>query len=644
MKRLIAIILCVMTVLSLTACGDKDGASSDGTASVGNSSATASNNAEASKYKYVKLERTTAPVMRFLLISDTHNNNDVVTNSIIATYDYAQTQEYKGLDAVAVVGDISNSGTEDELNKFKSAFDSAVSQTGSNAKLIVCMGNHDFGNKKNSKEENEAYIAQFERIMGTKVNTTVEVNGFKFLPLSPVNHEGDYTTAISWMTTELLSEKDKPVFVMRHFPMPDTVYQSGDKEDKLNFKQYFSGRKNAMMFSGHSHAPISNRASLYQQDGGFSAYNTGSFSETNAFVDDTQGSGNYQSRQFSIVEVYADNTYDIKLYDLNDNKFLDIVYQVGGEVNNSIECMSQVSGKPEFSADAKAVVDKVGATAVQVTFPQATDDEAVDRYRVDVKDSSGAVISNAFVTSYYFKKDAPATISQTVSGLAENTEYTATVTAIDFYGVESAPLATENFSTKAYVAGVSTVFEDKLTDGSNWTGTVDKISENGFYISSQGAGYAITTKDSYNLGNKWMISSDYFRANYNMSDSATNYSAIQVGELTAVIQRGPSSDNMYLCYGYNAGGNGTAISDSYIVSKVSLSATRGAINIAMTYDNGVVNVYRDGFAAITVAADELKAKAGNLPAFDNAKVTLRLNDTWVVQKQGATFSNVILKK
>ncbi len=644
MKKLIALFLCALMMLSLVACGGNgDTASTGSTASKGDSSATASADS-GEKYEYVKLERTSAPVMRFILISDTHNNNDVVANCIAATADYAKSQEYKNIDAFVVVGDISNNGTEEELKNFKNAFDGAVAAAGLDTKLIACMGNHDFGNKEHSSDENQAYIAQFESIMGSKINETIEIKGCKFMPVSPLNHSGDYKNSVAWVVKEVAAEKEKPIFMLHHYQLPDTVYQSEGIVDKNNFKQYINGKKNVTIFTGHSHAPISNRASLYQQANGFTAYNTGSFSETNAFVDDTQGSGNYQSRQFSIVEVYADNTYDIKLYDLEKNDFMGITYQVGGKVDNSVECMSQVSGKPAYADGAKATVDKVGATAVQVSFPQATDDEAVHRYRVEVRDASGAVASSAYVTSYYFKfENAPKTLSQTVSGLKENTEYTAAVIAVDFYGVESEPLVTDKFSTRSYVSGVNTVFEDALTNGSKWTGKVDNITEkDGFFIKSQGGGYAIASKDSFSLGNKWMVSADYFRANYNLSDSSGNFSAIQVGDLTAVIQRGPNSDNMYLCYGYDASGNGTAISDSYVVAKASLSATKGEINIAMTYENGVVNVYRDGFAAITVSANDLKAKAGSLPTFDNAKLTLRLNDAWVVQK--ATFKNVVLKK
>ncbi len=643
MKKLIATLLCLAMVLSLAACGDKGDVGSSDTASASNSSITVSET-DGKKYEYVKLERTAAPIMRFMLISDTHNNNDVFEQAILSTYNYAQTQEYKGLDAVVVVGDLSNLGTEEELKNFKGAFDSAVSKTDGNVKLIACMGNHDFGNKEQSNEDNKASIAQFESIMGAKVNETVEINGIKFLPMSPSNHEGDYMSSLTWVTGEVNAEKEKPIFILRHYQLPGTVYQSEDSKDKLNFKQYIMGSKNVTVFTGHSHAPISNRASLYQQDGGFTAYNTGSLSETNAFVDDTQGSGNYKSKQFSIVEVYADNSYDIKLYDLERNGFLDITYQVGGGVNNSVECMSQVSGKPVYPADAKATIDKVGATAVQVSFPQATDDEAVDRYRVEIRDASGNAVSQAYVTSYYFKyENAPKSLSQTVGDLKENTEYTAAVIAVDFYGVESEALLSEKFTTGSYVSGVSTVFEDALTSGAKWTGKVENINDkDGFFIKSQGAGCAISSKDAFNLGNKWMVSADYFRAHFNLSDSATNFSAIQVGDLTAVIQRGPSSDNMYLCYGYNASGDNTPIVDSYIVAKASLSATRGEINIAMTYENGVVNVYRDGFAAITVSADDIKTKAGSLPTFDNVNVSLRLNDAWVVQK--ATFKNVVLKK
>ena len=72
----------------------------------------------------------------------------------------------------------------------------------------------------------------------------------------------------------------------------------------------------------------------------------------------------------------------------------------------------------------------------------------------------------------------------------------------------------------------------------------------------------------------------------------------------------------------------------------------GATNrLTMTYEKGNVKVYRDGALVISMTADQLKTKVGgSLPSFANPQIVLRLNDTWVVDKEGATFENFELKK
>ena len=652
MKSALVFILCLGILLACPSCG-KSGGAAAGADPESEMSADGSNTENDVKYERVVIVHDKAPVMRFMLISDVHNQNDLFRNAINETWNYAQTQEYKGLDAVVAVGDLSNTGTKEELTAFKAAFDSATAASGCGAQLITCMGNHDFGNKSHSDEENAQYIAQFESIMGQKSNEVIDINGFRFIAVSPSNHSGNYINQAPWLIEQLnAADSEKPLFVLQHYQLAGTVYQNGDPSNTAVLKEALSQKKNVIDFTGHSHAPITNRRSLYQGESGYTVYNTGSLSNTNAFDDDTQGSGYYSSKQFSIVEVYEDNTVDIKLYDLESNAMLGTVYQIGGDVNNTQEFLSKATGKPTFAADAAAIADTSGATAVQIRFPQAIDDDGVEKYRIDVTDSTGKTVSSVLTTSYYFKTDAPLVLSQTVGDLAENTEYSALVTAIDFYGAESDSLSTGKFITGSYVSGVSAVFSDAMDSNSaaNWTGDVGKIDDNGFYISSQGSGQYITLNQKLDLGSKWMISADYYRATFNLSEKESNFSAIQVGQLTAVIQRGPQSDNMYLCYGYNASGAESAVNDKYIIEKCSLSSALGkSVNIVMTYENGCVKVYRDGFSAITVSADELKSKISSLGgsgelSFANAQVTLRLNDTWVVDAHGATFKNVTVKK
>jgi len=645
--KVLAFGLCLV-MLMLGACGDSN-PKGDGASTVSKAD-TASKAEGEQNYERIKVEHKSAPILRMLVISDTHNKNDKLSKAIASTWKYAQSQEYKGFDAIVIVGDLTDNGTDAELQAFKSAFDSAVAATGQSIPLITCMGNHEFGNKTHSDDENATYVARFEQYIGVKATQEYDIKGIKFLALSPSNHSGNYTEATTFAMEKLRSyDKQKPVFVLQHYPFTNTVYGSaGDSKGDI-LQQTVSRYANVIDLSGHSHAPITNLRTVYQQKGGFSAYNCGSLTNSQALYDGVNGSGYYQSEQFSIFEVYDDNVTDVKLYDMATDSFIDIEYQMGAKIDNTVDYLGKATDNPKFEEGKKVEITTVGTTAVQVTFPQGTDDDKVEKYRVDVLDSAGKSVANSVVTSYYFTTDAPATLSESVIGLKEKTEYTATVTAIDFYGNESQPIKSEKFTTSSYPAGITPIIQGKLANNiAKWSGAVANINaENGYYISSQGSGHYIQYAEAVGLNDTWMASVDYYRATFNLTDDFKSHSAMQIGPLTLGVKRGADAD--YLCLAYNhdaTSPTASAFDSSVMIAKAQLTSMQGKANrLTMTYEKGEVKVYRDGSLAIHLTADNLKEKTGGaLPNFASSQVVLRLNDTWVVDKAGATFENFELKR
>ena len=634
-------------LLALCSCGSNDSTADKDNDSTSSKAATTSDNGE-EKYERIKIEHKSAPILRMLVISDVHNKTDRLTKAIASTWSYAQTQQYKGFDAVLIVGDLTDNGTDEELGSIMSAYKNAVAATGQSIPLISCMGNHEFGNKVHSDEENAQYIARFEKHVGHKATQEFDIKGIKFLALSPDNHAGNYTTATNFAMNALKGyDKEKPVFVLQHYPFANTVFGSEGTDKGSLLREAIGKYTNVIDLSGHSHAPITNLRTLYQQKGGFTGYNCGSFTNSLGTTNDIGGSGYYQSEQFSIFEVYDDNITDVKLYDMGTDKILDTQYQLGAKVNNTLDYLKKATQKPVFKADDKVTITSVGTTAVEVSFPQATDDDKIEKYRVDVLDASGKSVANSQITSYYFKVDAPDTLSQAVIGLKEKTEYTATVTAVDFYGNESEPLKSGKFTTTSYPQGLTALISGKMAaNSSKWEGAVANISDKGYFISSQGTGHYLKLKEAPNLKDTWMASVDYYRATYNLTDEFSSCSAMQIGPLSLGVKRGSDAD--YLCLSYNY--NGTAQSpsvfaDGLVLAKAKLTSMLGATNrLAMTYEKGEVKIYRDGALAIHLTAAELKSKVGgSLPNFDNSQIVLRLNDTWVVDKAGATFENFELK-
>ncbi len=646
--KLTAAVMLAFAITLLTACGDQSNTHKGDIASSGTSSQSA-NGDDDTVYAREVFKHDSAPILRMLVISDVHNQGGRLAKAIDATWRYAQTQEYKGFDAVVIAGDLTDNGTDDELSGIMTAYKNAVAATGQSIPLISCMGNHEFGNKTHTADENAQYVARFEKHVGHKATQEFELKGIKFLALSPSNHSGDYTAATTFALEKLKTyDKEKPVFVIQHYPFANTVFGSEGSKSSDILREVVGKRTNVIDLSGHSHAPITNLRTLYQQKNGFSAYNCGSFTNTLAMYGDINGSGYYQSEQFSIFEVYSDNVTDVKLYDLATDKFLDTTYQIGAKINNTLDFLEKATDKPFFKEGAKAEIASVGPTAVSVSFPRGDDDDKIEKYRVDILDSSGKSVANSAVTSYYFRTDPPATLTQAVTGLKEGTEYTATVTAVDFYGNESEPLKSAKFTTTTYPKGLTALVQGKLYDNkSKWSGSVTNISsEKGYFISSQGAGHYIVMNEKVNLNDKWMASVDYYRATYNLTNDFNSCSAMQIGPLALGVKRGADADYLCLSYNYNAMSGSSVFSDGAVIKKAQLTSMLDATNrLTMTYEKGEVKVYRDGELAIHVTAAELKQKTGGaLPSFASSQIALRLNDTWVVNAAGATFENFELKK
>ena len=101
--------LCLVMLL-LGACGDSN-PKGDG-ASTASKADTASKAEGEQNYERIKVEHKSAPILRMLVISDTHNKNDKLSKAIASTWKYAQSQEYKGFDAIVIVGDLTDNGTD----------------------------------------------------------------------------------------------------------------------------------------------------------------------------------------------------------------------------------------------------------------------------------------------------------------------------------------------------------------------------------------------------------------------------------------------------------------------------------------------------------------------------------------------------
>ncbi|MBQ9875069.1 MAG: metallophosphoesterase [Thermoguttaceae bacterium] len=406
-------------------------------------------------------------VLRFSAASDVHFKKDPNTREgvrfrhmIQFMYEYSKSQKYDKYDAMLFAGDFSDHGYPEELHNFKRIMDEEIKP---GTETVLCMGNHEFygGNKKT-----------WEEIFERPSNKVHEVNGFRFIGLSPdwgvwkddIGHDQDYFYARDWYESEIKAaceaSPDKPVFPFQHYHVTSTVYGSraDDPWGVKDLYEILQRYPRAINFSGHSHYPLNDPRSAWQ--GRFTAFGTGALT----YIEMGSEGGRYEkfpkgyleTAQFYVVEVRRDNSVILKPYDLSCDEFYDFVYMVAepGAIDKYTytDERYRTSAKPVWGEGADAVCEEIYSDGAVLTFPQATCKDTLHSYRVDLRkkyfDSWEPIPSQYFWSGYVRKY--PAKEKKIELALpAEETEYKAEIVALNPFFRESEQKLTAEFKTLA---------------------------------------------------------------------------------------------------------------------------------------------------------------------------------------------------
>lgn len=390
-------------------------------------------------------------VLRFAVMSDVHIGAVGDTNyvrfgkAMNSAYKYAESQGYKKLDALLVAGDMTNYGWENELQAFKSALNKNVKK---DTETLLIMGNHEY-----FQEEGPQVTERWERVLERDMNTHNVINGYHFINLS-LSGYSDYKPSLEWFEAELAAaaaeDPTKPIFVQQHYPVKNTVYGSdlwGTDQLTTIMEKY----PQIVSFSGHSHYPINDPRSIWQDE--FTSLGCGTLAYYElepGMMYGTIPPNSTNACQYYIVEVHKDSSVTIKAYDVMTEQFFDFEYTIEKPADKDsfkyTDARADVADKPVFAEGAKVTVESVGKNNVKLTIPQATDGECMHSYRFDFYVDGELVSSDSIWSEFYFL-DTPKTLTQEFKGLLEGSDYTVKVTAIDSWGKESEKPITADFST-----------------------------------------------------------------------------------------------------------------------------------------------------------------------------------------------------
>lgn len=244
--------------------------------------------------------------LRFGIISDIHVTRKLPISAkrFERVLDWYNTED---INALAIVGDITDYGTQDDWDDFKYSWEKHKGKL----QLIAVMGNHDvFGGTvpyDESTENKNICADRFEMATGQNINAHYIINGYHFIVLSPGTgafiDQGERGGAIASGRTETPGSLDNgnnvslytvqwareqidiakanspsmPIFVFCHWPIPGTIYNLRAASCTTSFGSnpsngFFMDDPEVIFFSGHVHRPNSDPRAMWQ--GAFTTVNT----------------------------------------------------------------------------------------------------------------------------------------------------------------------------------------------------------------------------------------------------------------------------------------------------------------------------------------------------------------------------------
>lgn len=385
------------------------------------------------------------PVTRFIVTSDSHITTigDVQTSRlekmIKMGYKIAEKdEEYNKLDAVLVAGDITDMGTKIAFGSIKAATKPVLK--GDTQFLATVSTSHD--DRSLGKESLELY----ESVMGQETDFHRVINGFHFIGVSaskiPDEHYSEYQ--MEWLKEQLdtavADDPSKPIFVIQHEHISNTVYGSSDFEGwgMPDFAEILKDYPQVIDFSGHSHYPINDARSIWQ--GEYTALGTGGLYYTELTVDDIKTFHPTDYRfvsTFWVVEVDANNRIRLRAVDLSAQEYL-CEYILDNPLDRKYTPENRMAEAkpPVFSGKAKV---NVVANKAIFSAAESADGMPVFIYRAYAVDADGNRTEIGKSVSGYYKYNAPKTISIALENVPEG-DYTLEIVAENCYGMQSNPL------------------------------------------------------------------------------------------------------------------------------------------------------------------------------------------------------------
>ncbi|GHT10837.1 hypothetical protein FACS1894170_03610 [Planctomycetales bacterium] len=387
---------------------------------------------------------------RFAVISDTHFENNRGEGARVKVPKTLKNllSKVPQVDAIFIAGDLTNGGKATEYDMLAATFNdkNLVPKT---VAVYYLLGNHDLHDPKGKE--------YFQDKLKQPFHQYIDIKGYPFITISMNIADCQSPHSYDHTARQFLAEKmeyaaqkypGKPIFVFFHMPPQDTCYGSLGWGTTL-FLPTLEKYPQAVVFAGHSHESIADPRSIFQDK--FTSVNDGSVTygalepaealdvvkfhpENNEFV--TEG---------LIVGILPNGNVEIERWDTYRNEEILPKWTVEAPFDGSRFTYKNRKDTvaPVFPDGAKPKIT-ILEKSIDVTFPQAKDNDVVHHYLVEILDGDKVVKTFTKFSQYYLNSDMPKELSVKFAGLTGS--LVAAVTALDSYGNQSEPIKSENFN------------------------------------------------------------------------------------------------------------------------------------------------------------------------------------------------------
>lgn len=250
--------------------------------------------------------------MKILCLSDIHlKQRDSIEAKRLIQAIRDSSSDMKVIDAVFVIGDFTENGSDLEYQIFEDIISSELSKE---TKLVVSLGNHE-----NMRKESNSH-QKFYDLFSYPASNVFDINGYKVITLSTGKDEKISTQMLKWLDEKLKLaheyDSKKPIFFLHHYPAFDEVPYSvmGGQPILFDLLKHYP---NVIHISGHTHPDLKDERILSLEP--FISYNNGSLSwqiyRDELFV---KKENRKRAGQYSVIEIDDSNQMVIYRYEIED--------------------------------------------------------------------------------------------------------------------------------------------------------------------------------------------------------------------------------------------------------------------------------------------------------------------------------------